>query len=56
MTWKDQTECQGCGRDREETALRAIQMKNSDRVLLFRECFEEKLNEGEAIPHDPRVD
>lgn len=56
MSWKDQTECQGCGTHREETALRAIKLKNSDRVLLCRECFEEKLNAGEVSPEDPRVD
>jgi len=53
--WKDQTECQECGVDREDAALRAIKLKSGDRDLLCIGCFAEALDDGRVDPSDPRV-
>jgi hypothetical protein len=54
--WKEQDECQECGADRNEVALRAIKLKSGGRDLLCIGCFSEALEEGRVDPSDPRVD
>jgi len=51
--WKEQEECQDCGRD--DVPLRAIQMVNLTRQMLCRDCFETALESGQVDSCDPRV-
>ena len=52
--WKDQDECQDCGRS--DVPLRAIKMVNLPRQMLCQDCFETALEVGEVDPTDPRID
>lgn len=55
MHWKEQDECQDCGVDRSDAALRAIKLKDGGRDLLCNGCFSQAVEEGRVEPSDPRV-